>query len=269
MPPNMPPPQGALSAIAGPPGGIPGPAMPPAGPPAGPPPVGPAGPAALPGAPLAGQTGPPVKPPKPGNEGLVNRVLGLVSGETQQQQRMAHQQQLAEALKHGAQQGAQGAMEGFIQSLIEKGSGLGQPGSTAGTPGGGSTDAIRGLMAQAGGGGTGMPEGGGLARGGFPFQYLAGHPGLPVRAPFATGGSGGNRFVPPDGMSGRSDKVEARLSPNEYVVDAETMGMLGDGSPDAGAKKMDRFRANVRRHKGKALAKGKFSPDAREPESYL
>jgi hypothetical protein len=208
-----------------------------------------------------------VKPPKPGNEGLVNRVLGLVSGETQQQQRMQHQQELAEALKQGAHQGATGAMQGFLQSLIEKGSGLGMPGSTDGQPGGGGTDAIRGLMAQAGGGGGAPPEGGGLARGGFPFQYLSGHPGLPVRAPFATGG--GAHFVPPDGMGGRSDKVEARLSPNEYVVDAETMSMLGDGSPDAGAKKMDKFRANVRQHKGKALAKGKFSPNAREPESYL
>ena len=70
-------------------------------------------------------------------------------------------------------------------------------------------------------------------------------------------------------MSGRSDQVEARLSPNEYVMDAETVSLLGDGSPDAGAKKLDSMRAKVRQHKGKALAKGKFSPNARKPESYL
>ncbi len=69
---------------------------------------------------------------------------------------------------------------------------------------------------------------------------------------------------------GRSDGVEARLSNKEYVVDAESMALLGNGDPDAGAKKMDEFRKNLRRQKGKALAKGKFSPDAKKsPLSYL
>ena len=45
-------------------------------------------------------------------------------------------------------------------------------------------------------------------------------------------------------------------------MDAESMALLGDGNPDDGAKKMDAMRANLRKYKGKALAKGKISPKA-------
>ena len=45
--------------------------------------------------------------------------------------------------------------------------------------------------------------------------------------------------------------------------------MLGDGSSDAGAKKLDELRHNIRKHKGGALAKGKFAPDAKSPLSYM
>jgi hypothetical protein len=69
--------------------------------------------------------------------------------------------------------------------------------------------------------------------------------------------------------SGRDDTVEALLSADEYVMDAETVAMLGDGSPEEGARRLDEMRANLRRHKGRALANGKFSPNAREPEKYL
>jgi hypothetical protein len=71
------------------------------------------------------------------------------------------------------------------------------------------------------------------------------------------------------GGTGRSDSIPAKLSDGEYVVDAETVALLGDGSSKAGAKKLDQFRANIRKQKGKALAQGKFSPDARAPEQYL
>jgi hypothetical protein len=45
--------------------------------------------------------------------------------------------------------------------------------------------------------------------------------------------------------------------------------MLGDGSSKAGAQRLDKMREEIRSHKGKALAKGKFSPDAKSPLSYL
>ena len=69
--------------------------------------------------------------------------------------------------------------------------------------------------------------------------------------------------------TGRSDSIDAKLSDGEYVIDAETVALLGDGSSKAGAAKLDQFRANIRKQKGKALSKGKISPDAESPERYL
>lgn len=67
----------------------------------------------------------------------------------------------------------------------------------------------------------------------------------------------------------RADKVPAMLSNKEYVMDGESMALLGNGDPDAGADRMDQMRSNLRKHKGRAMAKGKFSPDAKAPEGYL
>ena len=102
----------------------------------------------------------------------------------------------------------------------------------------------------------------GFMRGGYPELRTA-----PVR----TFDSGGETYVGGDygDAGGREDNINARLSPREYVVDAETMALLGDGNPDKGAKKMDEFRSEVRKHKGKALAKGKISPNAKAASSYV
>lgn len=80
--------------------------------------------------------------------------------------------------------------------------------------------------------------------------------------------SGGDQYVKGPG-TGRSDEIPAQLSDGEYVMDAETVAMLGDGSSDAGAKKLDTLRENLRKHKGRTLAKGKFSPDAKQPAQYM
>lgn len=69
--------------------------------------------------------------------------------------------------------------------------------------------------------------------------------------------------------TGRSDSIEARLSDGEYVIDAETVALLGDGSTDAGAKRLDEMRRKLRQHKGKALSRGQFSAAAKSPEQYL
>lgn len=69
--------------------------------------------------------------------------------------------------------------------------------------------------------------------------------------------------------TGRSDEIPARLSDGEYVIDAETVALLGDGSTQAGSKRLDDFRVNIRKHKGRQLSKGKFSHNARKPEAYL
>lgn len=83
--------------------------------------------------------------------------------------------------------------------------------------------------------------------------------GAPAKESFAVKGPG----------TGRSDEIPALLSDGEYVIDAETVAMLGDGSSEAGAKRLDDFRVNIRKHKGRNLAKGKFSANAKAPERYL
>jgi hypothetical protein len=69
--------------------------------------------------------------------------------------------------------------------------------------------------------------------------------------------------------TGRSDDIEARLSDGEYVMDAETVALLGDGSSDEGARRLDAMRSNLRKHKGENLHKGKFSHKAKEPAKYM
>lgn len=69
--------------------------------------------------------------------------------------------------------------------------------------------------------------------------------------------------------SGRSDSVPASLSNGEYVFTAEDVALLGDGSNEAGAERLDEWREALRRHKGSALARGKISPDAKAPMEYL
>lgn len=76
---------------------------------------------------------------------------------------------------------------------------------------------------------------------------------------YAVGGEG----------DGRSDDIEARLSDGEYVIDAETVALLGNGSSKAGADALDKLRVAVRKHKGRDLAKGRFSADARDAHDYL
>jgi len=98
---------------------------------------------------------------------------------------------------------------------------------------------------------------------------------LPTVQPYAEGGEvdagGTHPFVGHvlSGSGGRSDNVPALLSKGEYVIDAETVSLLGDGDNDAGAERLDQMREAIRQQKGTALAKGKISPDALPPLEYL
>jgi hypothetical protein len=85
---------------------------------------------------------------------------------------------------------------------------------------------------------------------------------------YADGGSNESRYVDGPG-SGREDKIPALLSDGEYVIDAETLALLGDGSTKEGARRMDQFRANIRQHKGRALSRGRISPNAKSPDKYM
>jgi len=71
--------------------------------------------------------------------------------------------------------------------------------------------------------------------------------------------------------TGVSDDIPARLSDGEYVIDAQTVSMIGDGSSDAGAKRLDQMREQIRRQKGQMLAKGEMAPhlSKKGPLSYI
>lgn len=100
--------------------------------------------------------------------------------------------------------------------------------------------------------------------GGFPrTQGPFGHEMRPQRPTFAHAG-------PVSGPgTGRDDAINALLSDGEYVMDAESVSLLGDGSNKAGAQRLDELRERLRAHKGQALTRGEFSPDAKAPEAYL
>ncbi len=113
--------------------------------------------------------------------------------------------------------------------------------------------------------GQGLPRArGGYQRGGE-FDYWSQNADVPRAAP-SVAASG--RYVKGAG-TGRSDDIPARLSDGEYVMDAESVALLGDGSGDAGARRLDEMRSNLRKHKAKNLMKGGFSHKAKKPHQYM
>ena len=94
------------------------------------------------------------------------------------------------------------------------------------------------------------------------------------RAVMATGGSfdstqGHDYVADPGHGDGTSDDIDAKLSGGEYVMDAGTVAMLGNGSNEAGARALDKLRERVRQHAGKHLVKGKQFMKAKDPAAYL
>ncbi len=67
---------------------------------------------------------------------------------------------------------------------------------------------------------------------------------------------------------GQDDTIDARLSPGEYIIDAEVVSALGDGNTEAGAKKLDKMRYNVRKHK-RSGGLAQIAAKSKEPEEYL
>lgn len=100
-------------------------------------------------------------------------------------------------------------------------------------------------------------------------QYAKQYGSIQQEAPAAMARGGALNRLARGGGSGRADTIPARLSDGEYVMDAETVALLGDGSTQAGANKLDEMRSQLRQQKGKALARGRFSPNAKSPLQYL
>lgn len=116
---------------------------------------------------------------------------------------------------------------------------------------------------------------GGMINADIPAYYQYGQapqPMMPQQGPIGMA-AGGQMIRSPLAMGGvtdgRSDDVPAVLSDGEYVFDAETVALLGNGSSEAGAALLDRMRQDIRKHKGESLARGEISPDAKNPLAYL
>jgi hypothetical protein len=82
---------------------------------------------------------------------------------------------------------------------------------------------------------------------------------------FITGATG--HYVKGKG-DGQSDDIPAMLADGEYVFDADTVAALGNGSSDAGAKRLDEMRQAIRKHK-RAAPVDKIPPKAKSPLEYL
>lgn len=88
--------------------------------------------------------------------------------------------------------------------------------------------------------------------------------GTAIGAHLASPTYAGDGQVPGHG-TGQSDSVPARLSVDEFIIPADVVADLGDGSSRAGAKALTHLIKGVRAHKA---VKG-FPPKARNPLSYL
>ena len=67
---------------------------------------------------------------------------------------------------------------------------------------------------------------------------------------------------------GQSDLLTIRVSPGEYVMDAESVSALGDGNTEAGIAKLDELRERLRAEKRSASI-DEIPPQAQGPLSYM
>lgn len=81
------------------------------------------------------------------------------------------------------------------------------------------------------------------------------------------GASIGNRYVKGRG-DGTSDSVPAMLASGEFVIPADVVSGLGNGDNDAGAKVLDSFMEEIRKHK-RGGSPRELPPDSKGPLSYL
>ena len=79
---------------------------------------------------------------------------------------------------------------------------------------------------------------------------------------------GGAQHFVKGGGTGTSDSVPAMLANGEFVIPADVVASLGDGSNDSGSKILDEFLQTVRKHKQSHDAKH-LPPDSKGPLGYL
>jgi hypothetical protein len=207
---------------------------------------------------------------------------------------------LSEGLSFMAQNSPTMAMVKAITSAISgqsgssTGAGFGTPGATSGNAGAmgfGPSGMAKGAGSGGGGGvGTGSGSGGGasaMGTGGHGMAATSGNAAAAaaaaagaarggLMAAYANGGShlgdysDGGRLLkgPGDGVSdsipamiGR--KQPARLADGEFVVPARIVSELGNGSTEAGARKLYAMMDRVQKARGKTVGKGRVAKNSR------
>lgn len=186
----------------------------------------------------------------------------------------------AGAAAGGAGPGGPGGGDSSSDGGSGDGSGAGGDGGSGGGDGSGAGAGGDGGSGGGDGGGSGGGDGGGgEAAGGlapyFRRMYAGGMPyaagGLPSLGGYASGGNPRLLKGPGDGMSDNipaviGNKQPARLADGEFVVPADVVSHLGNGSTDAGAKQlykmMDRIRAarTGKKKQAPAVKTGKYLP---------
>ena len=205
---------------------------------------------------------------------------------------------LSEGLSFMAQNSPTMAMVKAITSAISgqsgssPGAGFGTPGATSGNAGAmgfGPSGMAKGAGSGGGGGGgvgTGSGSGGGAAAMGAAgmsgtASAAAGAARGGLMAAYANGGShlgdysDGGRLLkgPGDGVSDSipamiGKKQPARLADGEFVVPARIVSELGNGSTEAGARKLYAMMDRIQKARGKTVGKGKVAKNSRS-EKYL
>lgn len=78
----------------------------------------------------------------------------------------------------------------------------------------------------------------------------------------------GQKGLIPGEAGGQDDVVDIKAAPGEYVMDAEVVSALGDGNNEEGARKLDKMRFNIRKHK-RSGGLSSIPPKAKKPEQYV
>jgi hypothetical protein len=179
----------------------------------------------------------------------------------------------------GATSGNAGAM-GFGPAGMAAQS-VGATGGGGGGGGGGGAPGAPGLGVSSGGGYGISASMGGTAGVGGTAGAAAGAARGGLMAAYANGGShlgdysDGGRLLkgPGDGVSDSipaviGKKQPARLADGEFVVPARIVSELGNGSTEAGARKLYAMMDRIQKARGKTVGKGKVAKNSRS-EKYL
>jgi len=150
--------------------------------------------------------------------------------------------------------------------------------ASGGAPGmGGGSDASVGDSGAAGGGGGGAADarGGYLSHGRFDQRPRMAMGGISDAGYNLGGYSDGGRLLrgPGDGVSDSipaviGKKQPARLADGEFVVPARIVSELGNGSTEAGARKLYAMMDRIQAARGKTVGKGRVAKNSRS-EKYL